>query len=233
MSPYLFSLVMEVLSRLLENLSRSGNFDYHPKCGRARLNHLMFVDDVIIFSKASPGSLLKIKEALNTFTSWSGLNVSEEKSAVFFGGCSESEGNHLASLAGCQKGNLPFNYLGVPLHGKRLKVADFSLIIDKMLSKIKAWSARCLSYAGRLVLVKHILSSIGSYWMRVLYFPKGVIKKITVFCRNYLWSGKAAGKKNRAAWQEVCKPKSVGGLDLLNLNLFNKALLLRQIWDVA
>ncbi|KAL9688526.1 hypothetical protein QQ045_032948 [Rhodiola kirilowii] len=159
----------------------------------------------------------QIKEALNTFKSWSGLIISEEKSAVFFGGCCESEGIHLASLAGCQKGNLPFSYLGVPLHGKRLKGAEFSLIIDKMMSKIKAWSARFLSYAGRLVLVKHVLSSIGSYWMRVLTFPKG----------------NTSVKKNLVAWKEVCKPKLVGGLGILNLNLFNKALLLRQIWDAA
>ncbi|KAL9664729.1 hypothetical protein QQ045_020136 [Rhodiola kirilowii] len=172
MSPYLFTLVMEVLSRLLVNLKRSGSFSFHPKCGRNNLNHLMFADDVIIFSKACPSSLLKIKEALNSFKEWSGLNISEEKSAIYFGGCSEDEENLLASLANFQKGQLPFNYLGVPLHGKRLKGSEFSLIIDKMTNKIKSWSSRFLSYAGRLVLVKHVLSSIGSYWMRVLIFPK-------------------------------------------------------------
>ncbi|KAL9679552.1 hypothetical protein QQ045_017417 [Rhodiola kirilowii] len=233
MSPYLFTLVMEVLSRLLVKLASSGNFDFHPKCGRTNLNHLMFADDVIIFSKASPSSLTKIREALDMFKSWSGLIISNDKSAVYFGGCSESEEILLPSLACCKRGTLPFTYLGVPLQGKQLKVADFSVIIDKMMSKIKAWSSRFLSYAGRLVLVKHVLSSIGSYWMRVLTFPKGVIKKITAIWRSFLWSGKASGKKNLVAWKEVCKPKLVGGLGILNLNLFNKARLLRQLWDVA
>ncbi|CAM8886477.1 unnamed protein product [Rhodiola kirilowii] len=232
-SPYLFSLVMEVLSRLLDNLKRSGNFSFHPKCGRTQLNHLMFADDVIIFSKASPSSLVKIKEALSTFKEWSGLIISEEKSAIYFGGCSENEESLLASLTNFSKGQLPINYLGVPLHGKRLKGVDYSMIIDKMTSKIKAWSARFLSYAGRLVLVKHVLSCIGSYWMRVLTFPKGVLKKISAICRNYLWSGAAAGKRNLVAWKEVCKPKHVGGLGIMNLSVFNRALLLGHIWDVA
>ncbi|KAL9670582.1 hypothetical protein QQ045_008135 [Rhodiola kirilowii] len=180
-----------------------------------------------------PSSLLKIKEALKTFKEWSGLIISEEKSAIYFGGCSENEENLLSSLANFQKGQLPFNYLGVPLHGKRLKGADFSMIIDKMTSKIKAWSSRFLSYAGRLVLVKHVLSFIGSYWMRVLIFPKCVLKKISAICRNYLWTGAASRRRNLVTWKVVCKPKHVGGLGILNLSIFNKALLLGQFWDVA
>ncbi|KAL9691865.1 hypothetical protein QQ045_012292 [Rhodiola kirilowii] len=206
MSPYLFTLVMEVLSRVMDSLKSSGSL---------------------------PKSLGKIKEALSSFEMWSGLKISEDKSAIFFGGCSASEEIQPASLAGFQKGQLPVSYLGVPLLGKRLSGADFGQIIDKMLYKIKAWSSRFLSYAGRLVLVKHVLSSIGSYWMRVLLFPKWVIKKISTICRNFLLSGNAPGRKSLVAWNEVCKPKMVGGLGILNLSLFNKALLLGQLWDVA
>ncbi|KAL9683189.1 hypothetical protein QQ045_015006 [Rhodiola kirilowii] len=233
MSPYLFTLVMEVLSRRMDLLKRSGRAEFHPRCGRIKLNHLMFADDVMILSKASPSALGRIKEALSSFKIWSGLKISEDKSAIFFGGCSASEENLLASVAGFQKGRLPFLYLGVPLHGKRLRGADFGQIIDKMMYKIKAWSARFFSYAGRLVLVKHVLSSIGSYWMRVLIFPKCVIKKISVICRNFLWAGSASGRKSLVAWSEVCKPKMVGGLGILNLRMFNKAMLLGQLWDVA
>ncbi|KAL9690575.1 hypothetical protein QQ045_010979 [Rhodiola kirilowii] len=162
----------------------------------------MFANDVIIFAKALPRSLVRIKEALNTFRNWSGLIISEEKSAIYFGGCSESEESLLASGASFHRGQLPFNYLGVPLQGKRLKGTDFNVIIDKMTSKIKAWSSRLLSYAGRLVLIKHVLSSIGSYWMRVMIFTKSVIKKISTICRNFLWSGAVSRKRNLVAWTE-------------------------------
>ncbi|KAL9662481.1 hypothetical protein QQ045_027314 [Rhodiola kirilowii] len=227
----------KVLSRLLVKMNSTGRFDYHPKCGRTKLNHLMFADDVIIFAKAIPRSLVRIKDALITFSNWSGLSISEEKSAIFFGGCSESEESMLASVTSFRRGQLPFKYLGVPLQGKRLKGSDFNVIMEKMTSKIKAWSSRLLSYAGRLFLIKHVLSAIGSYWMRVMVFPKCVIKKISAICRNFLWSGAVAGKRNLVAWTEVCKPKAVGGggggLGLLNLSLFNKSLLLGQLWDVA
>ncbi|KAL9689597.1 hypothetical protein QQ045_009984 [Rhodiola kirilowii] len=97
MSPYLFTLVMEVLSRLLDNINSSGSFSYHPKCEKIRLNYF-------IFSKAYPSSLLKIKEELNMFKEWSGLIISEEKLAIYFGSCGENEENLLASLANFRKG---------------------------------------------------------------------------------------------------------------------------------
>ncbi|KAL9673805.1 hypothetical protein QQ045_030067 [Rhodiola kirilowii] len=88
-SPYLFTLVMDVLSRLLGQVRQSNEFVFHPKCAGISLSHLMFADDIIIFSKADLGSLMKIKEALSVFHSWSGLEVNGSKSAIYFGGCGE------------------------------------------------------------------------------------------------------------------------------------------------
>ncbi|KAL9675480.1 hypothetical protein QQ045_003682 [Rhodiola kirilowii] len=231
-SPYLFTLVMEVLSRLLRRESGSAGFKFHPKCARIRLTHLLFADDAIIFSKADLESLAKIKAALKLFYVWSGLKVSDEKSAIYFGGCRETEQRLMARAVGFQIGTLPFLYLGVPLDGCSLRGTQYNPIIDKMLSKIKSWSSRCLSYAGRLVLVKHVLSAIGSYWMRVLCFPKKVIKKITAICRNFLWSGNSVGKRSLVSWNDVCRPKVSGGLGVKDLGVFNKAIGLGQIWDL-
>ncbi|KAL9661586.1 hypothetical protein QQ045_026410 [Rhodiola kirilowii] len=222
-SPYLFTLIMEVLSKILSRESSSTNFKFHPKCVRINLSHLMFADDVIIFSKANLGSLAKIKAALKLFYTWSGLNVSDDK---------EREIEVMARAMGFQIGRLPFLYLGVPLDGCSLKRSSYNLIIDKMLSKIKSWSAKCLSYAGRLVLIKHVLSTIGSYWMRVLIFPKAVIRKIAPICKNFLWSGKSEGRRSLVSWKDVCRPKEVGGLGVKDLSVYNKAMSLGQIWDV-
>ncbi|KAL9667021.1 hypothetical protein QQ045_001366 [Rhodiola kirilowii] len=223
---------MEVLSRILWTASSSTDCKFHPKCARIKLSHLMFADDVIIFSKANLESLAKIKSALQLFHSWSGLKVSDEKSAIYFGGCSERETDMMARAVGFQIGRLPFLYLGVPLDGCSLKKSAYNMIIDKMLSKITSWSAKCLSYAGRLVLIKHVLSAIGSYWMRVLIFPKAVIMKIISICRNFLWPGRSEGRRSLVSWKDVCRPKELGGLGVKDLNLHNKAMGMGQIWDL-
>ncbi|KAL9669315.1 hypothetical protein QQ045_006860 [Rhodiola kirilowii] len=90
-SPYLFTLIMEVLSRFLGKIRQSEEYLYHPKCAKINLSHQMFADDVIIFYKSYLRSVMKIKEALNIFSGWSGLEVNVNKSAIYFGGCDVAE----------------------------------------------------------------------------------------------------------------------------------------------
>lgn len=53
LSPYLFIMCMEVLSKLLDKTAHEGDFGYHPKCKDLSLTHLIFVDDLVIFSEAN------------------------------------------------------------------------------------------------------------------------------------------------------------------------------------
>ncbi|CAM8993520.1 unnamed protein product [Rhodiola kirilowii] len=232
-SPYLFTLVMEVLSRILGQVRQSNEFVFHPKCAGISLSHLMFADDIIIFSKADLGSFMKIKEALSLFHSWSGLEVNGSKSTIYFGGCGDEDQAVFSMAVGINSGQLPFSYLGVLLDDRSLRRSAYDGIVEKMTAKIKSWTNRCLSYAGRLVLVKHVLSSICSYWMRVLLFPKFVLKKVSAICRSFLWSGLSSVKKNLVAWKTVTKTKEEGGLGIKNIFFFNKALTLKRVWDVC
>ncbi|KAL9662864.1 hypothetical protein QQ045_027699 [Rhodiola kirilowii] len=232
-SPYLFTLVMEVFSRILGHTRQSNDFSFHPKCAGISLSHLMFADDIIIFSKADMGSLMKIKEALALFHSWSGLEVNGNKSAIYFEGCGEEDKGVLSMEVGINGGQLPFSYLGALLDGRSLRRSAYDGLIEKMTSKTKSWTNRCLSYAGRLVLVKHVLSSICSYWMRVILFPKFVLKRVSAICRSFLWSGMSAGKRNLVAWKTVTKTKEEGGLGIKNIFIFNRALMLKQVWDLC
>lgn len=57
LSPYLFVLGMEYLSRLLAGLEEERNFQYHPKCHRIKLTHPSFADDLMLFCKGNEGSI--------------------------------------------------------------------------------------------------------------------------------------------------------------------------------
>ena len=57
--------------------------------------------------------------------------------------------------------------------------------------------------------------------------------KIIALCRNFLWGGKATvTKKALVAWREVCRPKSEGGLGLIDLNAWNLALMTKALWNL-
>jgi len=90
LSPYLFVLIMEVFSRIMENCTREGSgFKFHHRCSRLKLTHLCFADDLLIFSDASLVSTSVIKQALVEFKHLSGLKANPSKSSFFSSGVSD------------------------------------------------------------------------------------------------------------------------------------------------
>lgn len=53
-SPYLFVLVLEVLSQLLKTKFSSGHIGHHPSSSNPSITHLAFGNDLMIFSMAAP-----------------------------------------------------------------------------------------------------------------------------------------------------------------------------------
>jgi hypothetical protein len=58
-----------------------------------------------------------------------------------------------------------------------------------------------------------------------------VVKYIDKFRRHCIWRGANinAKKPPQVAWKSVCKPKAQGGLGVINLELQNKALLMKNL----
>ena len=104
------------------------------------------------------------------------------------------------SILGFGEGSLLITYLGALLHAKRVSISGYSSLVDKFKGLINSWSARKLSYAGRLQLIKSVFSGILSFWSQVVMLPLGVIHQIEGLCRRFLWSGNMTGKKHFASW---------------------------------
>lgn len=49
LSPYLYVILNNVLSKLLNNAAEAGEFGYHPQCQGVKLTHLSFADDIFGF----------------------------------------------------------------------------------------------------------------------------------------------------------------------------------------
>ncbi|GJY23686.1 uncharacterized protein Tco_0397344 [Tanacetum coccineum] len=85
MSPYLFTLVMEVLTLMLKrNVTQDGMFQFHPKCERQEIINVCFADDLFLFAYANADFVQVICDALEEFKNCSGLVPSLPKSTVFF-----------------------------------------------------------------------------------------------------------------------------------------------------
>lgn len=85
LSPYLFVLCMEKLSLVIQNEVEKGNwlpFKF-PKNGPP-VSHLLFADDVLLFTKARSSQARLVSNILKRFGEASGLKVNVSKSISFF-----------------------------------------------------------------------------------------------------------------------------------------------------
>ena len=160
LSPLLFVIGMEYLSRILRSVKDS--YKLHPRCKRIKLSHLCFADDLMLFCKGDVSSFRTLYLCIQNFSQASGLLANTSKSAIYTAGVASHIRSTIGDLMHFPFGILPFRYLGVPLSSKRLSIADCEQLADKMTNRIKSWQAKHLSYAARLQLINSVLMGIFS-----------------------------------------------------------------------
>ncbi|XP_058757124.1 uncharacterized protein LOC131630357 [Vicia villosa] len=167
------------------------------------------------------------------FSRATGLRAHPAKCKIYFGGVHHMVKNDILQATGFREGDIPFRYLGVPLSSRKLTIQQCYPLIEKITARIHHWSARLLSYAGRCQLIKSVLFSISAFWMQVLPLSQKIIQHVEALCRSYLWSGKEGlSRKSLVSWENLCKPKSAGGLYITDLQTWNKATLRKLPWNI-
>jgi hypothetical protein len=84
-------------------------------------------------------------------------------------------------IFGCEAGDLPFRYLGVPIHYKRLLNKEWYPVENRFEQKMGCWQSKLLSYGDRLVLINSILTSLPMFMLSFLEIPKGVRKRLDFY----------------------------------------------------
>lgn len=111
MSPLLFVLVMECLSRTLKYMSVLPDFKFHPMCNQLQLTHLIFADDLIIFCKGAPAPISRVMEALSQFSKVTGLVANMDKSNIFLVGVDDQMKEALVQQTDFMLGAFHIRYL--------------------------------------------------------------------------------------------------------------------------
>ena len=235
LSPYLFTIVMEVFNIIMGKLIEDSlNFKFHSKCLSLKISHLCFADDLLIFSYGNGNSARIIRNALDDFNKISGLKVSMEKSQIYFSCVKPNMRRIILGILPYEVGKFPFKYLGVPMCVTKLFDRDCKKLIEKIKLRIFNWKCKTLSFAGRLQLINSVLTSIHVYWASIFKIPIATINEIEKMCRSFLWAnGEIVKGKAKVKWLEICKPKEYGGLGIKNLRKWNDALLAKHVWNVV
>uniref|UniRef100_A0A0D3E306 Reverse transcriptase domain-containing protein n=1 Tax=Brassica oleracea var. oleracea TaxID=109376 RepID=A0A0D3E306_BRAOL len=231
--PYLYVICMQVLTKLLDKAALENRIDYHPYCKELSITHLCFADDVLVFSDGKKSSIEGMLTVFKKFAMMSGLSISLEKSTMFLAGVKEDATVEILDQFPFEAGSLPVRYLGLPLLSKKMSITDYAPLISQIRNKISSWTARHLSFAGRLQLIGYVMYSVTNFWMSAFRLPKQCIREINSLCSAFLWSGPVMStQKTKIAWSDVCKPKEEGGLGLRDLEEVNKVSCLKLIWRI-
>ncbi|GJU53272.1 putative RNA-directed DNA polymerase, eukaryota, reverse transcriptase zinc-binding domain protein [Tanacetum coccineum] len=203
LSPFLFILVMEGL-------------------------HNAFADAV---GNGLISDLENIIRVLHVFYLASGLKINIHKSNIYGIGVNEDEVYNMASNAGCIAGNIPFNYLGLPIGSNMKSIASWKMLIDRFRSRLSTWKASLLSIGGRLTLIKSVLGSLGIYYLSIFRAPESVLNDLERIRSNFFWGGNQDGKKMAwVKWPIILNSYDNGGLNIGSLKAFNLALLQKWRW---
>ncbi|GJY65056.1 putative RNA-directed DNA polymerase, eukaryota, reverse transcriptase zinc-binding domain protein [Tanacetum coccineum] len=234
LSPYLFTLVMEILTLIIRRRVRESDlFTYHRYCSKLELVNLCFADDLFLFAYGDTSSASVIMAALDEFKLVSGLTPSLPKSTAYFCGVTNHVKHAILQILPFEEGRLPVKYLGVPLVSSRLIFRDCKELLEKVQIRVDDWKNKSLSIAGRLQLVNSVLGSLHVFWASVFMLPTRILLDIEQIMRGFLWcQGKLGGGKAKVAWNVVCLPKDEGGLGIRKLDAFNKALMTTQVWKL-
>lgn len=85
LSSYLFIFGQEVLSRMLEHEYSSNSISgIKASSGGPAITHVMYADDIFLFSKANRLEAARIMACVDKYCKWSGQMIIRGKSGVFF-----------------------------------------------------------------------------------------------------------------------------------------------------
>lgn len=213
LSPFLFALCLEVLSRSLMHMSRSPTFGFHPKCLNMSLTHLVYADDLLIFSRGDYQSVSLVMKCLNEFGDMTDLRINQLKSNIYMASMDMRMRETILNLTGFGLGELTYCYLGIPLAFSKLRTSDY-MLLDTVAANINAWPRATPSHAVKLKLIRSVLQGVECFWLSILPLPKNIIDRIYALCRRFVWPTKHLP----IAWNMFHLPREDGGVGIKESN---------------
>jgi hypothetical protein len=129
----------------------------------------LYADDAAIFLAPTQDDVSTLARIMHNFGNVTGLVTNVGKSLVAPIRCNDLDLAHIIHDLPAASTTFPMKYLRLPLSVKRLKRAHFQYLEDKAVARIAPLNGRYFNIAGRLTLVKSVLTSQTIYPLTALH----------------------------------------------------------------
>ncbi|KAL3700193.1 hypothetical protein R1sor_018215 [Riccia sorocarpa] len=229
LAPLLFSLVTQPLIQILIDFEKDGKLQGLKLQEGCTMLASMFADDTGVILRDSQENFDNLQQAIKVYEDISGSKLNIQKSLIIPWGRREAP----VWMRNCQckiarRGEV-IRYLGYPVGWAITEEDQGDFIIAKIQSKLGSWSYRMLGFAGRLVVIKHILKAIPVHVLTVIPLGRNTLNRLEASCRAFLW-GTSNGKKKAPliAWTDCLKAKMQGGFGIPSFESINATLKLKM-----
>lgn len=177
---------------------------------------LSYADDLEVFL-SSPVEWAPLQSILQVYSNASNAKVNIQKTEmVSLSGLSNNEWKHIAEEAGINYHTATspnaIRYLGYPLYSSPHQLTKYlDVIKNKILVHVNMLKERRLSVRGSSLVANSLLLSQLWHILRVVPIPKNWLLDIQRIIRSFVLPFWPA-----PAWDQICLPKSQGGLGVVD-----------------
>jgi len=225
LSPYLFLICMEVLTRVLRkaqmNQKSDIGFKITPKA--EKIPCLLFADDSLLFCCTNLESCQHLGNLLSKFCQSSGQLINFHKSSLTFSkNASAHDRQVVSSVFNITHHDSLGRYLGCLVFQGRPNTKTFLDLVNKTASKLQLWKTKNISKARRVALIQANIESMPAHTMQYFQLPSATNKQIDRISRNFFWrKSDDSNGLPMVSWDKICKPKKARDLGLRKMKAVN------------
>ncbi|KAL3685957.1 hypothetical protein R1sor_003979 [Riccia sorocarpa] len=132
-----------------------------------------------------------------------------------------------------ERGEL-ITYLGGPIGDGISDQQIGEFILGKIQKRLFHWSTKLLTWAGRTIIMKHILGMIPTYQFMTLSLTRSGFSELEKSIRVFLWGLNSEGnpKKSLVSWERIQRPKLEEGLGLGNFELQSNTMKMKLLTKI-